>query len=223
MKEIPNYYAIIPANVRYDKDLKDKAKLLYGEITALSDKYGYCYASNKYFAELYNVSITTISLLIKNLVENGYVESEIIYKDGTKEILHRYLKIIKGGYLKNFKEGYLKNFKDNNTSINNTSINIKENIKRKVFKKPTLEEVQEYCKERNNYIDANTFIDFYESKDWYVGKNKMKDWKACIRTWEKRNTKKIESKPEWFNKNIEEKKATEEEQKEMEEILKEYK
>jgi hypothetical protein len=223
MKEIPNYYAIIPANVRYDKDLKDKAKLLYGEITALSDKYGYCYASNKYFAELYNVSITTISLLIKNLVENGYVESEIIYKDGTKEILYRYLKIIKGGYLKNFKEGYLKNFKDNNTSINNTSINKKENIKRKVFQKPTLEEVQEYCIERNNNIDANNFIDFYESKDWYVGKNKMKDWKACIRTWEKRNNKYIESKPEWFNKNIEEQKATEEEQKEINEILKEYK
>ena len=223
MKEIPNYYAVIPADVRYDKNLKDKAKLLYGEITALSDKCGYCYASNKYFAELYEVSITTISLLIKNLVENGYVESEIIYKEGTKEILNRYLKIVKGGYLKKVKEGYLKKVKDNNTSINNTSINIKENIKRKVFKKPTLEEVQEYCKERNNYIDANTFIDFYESKDWYVGKNKMKDWKACIRTWEKRNTKKIESKPEWFNKNIEEQKATEEEIKEMEELLKEYK
>lgn len=115
---------------------------------------------------------------------------------------------------------------DTQYSIDKNSIdknNIKENTKRKVFKKPTLEEVSEYCKERNNNIDPYTFIDFYESKDWYVGKNKMKDWKACIRTWEKRNIKKIECKPEWFNKNIEEQKATEEEQKEMEEILKEYK
>ena len=220
MKEIPNYYAVIPADVRYDKNLKDKAKLLYGEITALSDKCGYCFASNKYFAELYEVSITTISLLIKNLVENGYIESKIIYKEGTKEILNRYLKIIKEGYLKNFKEGYLKKVKDNNTSINNTSINIKENTKRKVFKKPTLEEVQEYCKERNNNIDPNNFIDFYESKDWYVGSNKMKDWKACIRTWEKRNH--VEEKPEWFNKKIEVASATEQQQNEIKELLKNY-
>lgn len=127
MKEKPNYYAIIPADVRYDNELKDKAKLLYGEITSLSDKYGYCYASNKYFAELYGVTVTTISLLIKNLVEKGYIESEIKYKEGSKEILNRYLKIIKGGYLKNFKEGYLKKVKDNNININNTSNNIYNN------------------------------------------------------------------------------------------------
>lgn len=127
MKEKPNYYAIIPADVRYDNELKDKAKLLYGEITALSDKYGYCYASNKYFAELYGVTVTTISLLIKNLVEKGYIESEIKYKEGSKEILNRYLKIIKGGYLKKFKEGYLKKVKDNNININNTSNNIYNN------------------------------------------------------------------------------------------------
>ena len=122
MKEKPNYYAVIPADVRYDKGLKDKAKLLYGEIVALSNKDGYCYASNKYFADLYEVSITTISLLIKELSEKGYIETEIIYKEGTKEILNRYLKILKGGYLRNLKEGYLRKVKDNNTSINNINI-----------------------------------------------------------------------------------------------------
>ena len=193
MKEIPNYYAIIPAEVRYDPNLKDKAKLLYGEITALSDKYGYCYASNRYFAELYNVSQTTISLLIKNLIDSGYIESEIEYKEGTKEILNRYLKIIKGGYLRNFKGGYLRKLKDNNTSINNTSIN-------KIFKKPTIQDIQEYCNERNNGINAEAFYDFYESKGWCIGKNKMKDWKACVRTWEQRNGK-TKQLPEWWNKN----------------------
>lgn len=118
-KEKPNYYAIIPANVRYDTELKDKAKLLYGEISALSNKDGYCFATNKYFADLYNVSTTTISLLIKDLVDKGYLESEIIYKDGTKEILNRYLRIIKEGYLRNLKEGIKENLKGNNTSNNN--------------------------------------------------------------------------------------------------------
>lgn len=116
MKDKPSYYSIIPADVRYDNELKDKAKLLYGEITSLSDKKGYCYASNKYFADLYNVSITTISLLIKNLVDKGYIEREIIYKEGTKEILNRYLKIIKGGYLKEVKDN---NINNNNTRNNN--------------------------------------------------------------------------------------------------------
>lgn len=92
--ENPNYYAIIPANVRYDKNLKDKAKLLYGEITSLSTKDGYCWATNRYFADLYDVSTTTISTLIKNLVDRGYIKSQIVYKEGTKEILNRYLSIV---------------------------------------------------------------------------------------------------------------------------------
>lgn len=54
------------------------------------------------------------------------------------------------------------------------------------FRPPTLEEVQAYCSERNNGINPQSFIDFYASKGWMVGKNKMKDWKACIRTWEQR-------------------------------------
>lgn len=60
--------------------------------------------------------------------------------------------------------------------------------KRKVFRKPTLEEVQAYCKERKNNVDAQRFIDFYESKGWKVGTSPMKDWKASVRTWERRQT-----------------------------------
>ena len=63
----------------------------------------------------------------------------------------------------------------------------KENIKRKKFIKPTVEEIKEYCLERKNNIDAEHFIDYYESNGWKIGKNPMKDWKATIRTWEKRN------------------------------------
>ena len=64
----------------------------------------------------------------------------------------------------------------------------KNNIKKRTFFiPPTVDEVKTYCTERNNKIDAQTFIDFYESKGWMIGANKMKDWKAAIRTWEKRH------------------------------------
>ena len=122
--ETPNYYSVIPANVRYDKKLKDKAKLLYGEITALSNKDGYCWATNGYFANLYEVSNTTISTLIRNLVEQGYLESQIIYKEGSKEIEKRLLKIVHtpikenlNKYLKKVKEPIKENLKENNTRI----------------------------------------------------------------------------------------------------------
>ena len=63
--------------------------------------------------------------------------------------------------------------------------NRKENNKNNIFRKPTLQEVSDYCKERNNGIDAEAFIAFYESKGWMVGKSPMKDWKSAIITWEK--------------------------------------
>lgn len=121
-RDEPNYFAIIPANVRYDKNLKDKAKLLYGEITALCNKEGVCWAKNEYFADLYDVTKTTVSTLIKNLIDNGYIKSKLIYKEGTKEILNRYLSIVK--------DPIKKNLKDNNINI---IINKKEEEKEKII------------------------------------------------------------------------------------------
>ena len=68
-------------------------------------------------------------------------------------------------------------------SENSDSVNI-----RKRFLPPTLEEVQSYCRERKNDVDAQRFVDYYTSNGWLVGKNKMKDWKAAVRTWERNNT-----------------------------------
>ena len=93
----PNYYAIIPANVRYDKRLSANAKLLYGEITALSNKNGICFATNQYFANLYGLSSMSISRLIKSLKDNGYINTLITYKKGTNEIDKRYIQICKEG------------------------------------------------------------------------------------------------------------------------------
>lgn len=75
---------------------------------------------------------------------------------------------------------------------NSIDIDIKKNSSR--FTQPTPEEVKAYCTERNNKVDAERFIDFYSSKGWMVGKNKMKDWKACVRTWEKDSKDKPQAK-----------------------------
>ncbi len=69
-----NYYAVIPANVRYCKNLPMGAKLLYGEITALSNEKGYCWAKNNYFEELYQVNKTTIIRWINSLIKNGFIK-----------------------------------------------------------------------------------------------------------------------------------------------------
>lgn len=65
----------------------------------------------------------------------------------------------------------------------------KSNTGKNKFSPPTLEEVQAYCIERGNNVNPETFINFYESKGWMIGKNKMKNWKACIHTWEQKEQK----------------------------------
>lgn len=79
--EYPNYFSVTPAKVRYDKDLKANEKLLYGEISALSNANGYCNAGNGYFAKLYRVHKKTISDWVTHLKNKGYIEVELVYKD----------------------------------------------------------------------------------------------------------------------------------------------
>lgn len=70
------------------------------------------------------------------------------------------------------------------------------------FAPPTLEDVEAYCRERNNSVDAQRFFDYYTSNGWKVGKNPMKDWKAAVRTWERSDIERTPSKPEKLTNNI---------------------
>lgn len=90
--ENPTYYAILPSVVRYDRELTDKAKLLYAEISALSNKTGQCWAGNTYFSKLYDVTPRTITRIIKELVDKGYLFSRLEYKG--KEVSKRILSLI---------------------------------------------------------------------------------------------------------------------------------
>ena len=130
----PSYYAVIPANVRYDTRLSPLAKLLYGEITCLCQKEGFCWATNAYFAKLYQKSTRWISNVINLLAKCGYISIELKYKKETKEIEARYISLkdisrksvtenFHTPMEENFHTPMEENFQENNTSINNTSIN----------------------------------------------------------------------------------------------------
>jgi hypothetical protein len=194
----------IPKEIWLSKDLTTQEKLFIVEIDSL-DNEGGCTAGNQYFADFFEISTRRVSEVIQNLVTKGYITSKMIYKENSKQISHRVLHICRppypiliqegygrkvlGGIEENFHRGIEEKFQDNNIINNNINNNIYNSVSNetgsKKFKKPTLEEVKAYCFERNNTVDAENFINFYESKGWKVGKSPMKDWKACVRTWEK--------------------------------------
>ncbi|EKQ23532.1 hypothetical protein LCAUW1_0844 [Lacticaseibacillus paracasei] len=123
MNEKPGYYAILPPDVRYDKQLPQGAKLLYSEITALSNKNGYCWASNDYFAKLYSVSIGTIKSWLKCLEDNSYIRRVIKYKSGSKEVEQRFISLAPRSEnlppsVRKLTHPRSENCPENNTSIN---------------------------------------------------------------------------------------------------------
>lgn len=208
----PTYYAIIPADVRYDERLRPNEKLLYGEITALSSKNGDCWASNDYFAELYNVTIASVSSWISRLQKFGYIEISMVPQTGQEATIRRKIHIGLQKNLNTSAGGLQKNLKENNTrNINNKNIlkdidtSKKEIVKEKRFQRPSVDDIRAYCRERGNSVDPEAFYDYYESNGWKVGRAAMKDWRAAVRTWEKnrfeKNNKKSGKKydPDGYN------------------------
>ena len=162
--DIPNYYAIIPAKIRYDKELMANAKLLYGEITALCNDKGICWARNEYFADLYDVSNETISRWISQLNKKKYIKVKMFYKKDSKEIDKRIISINQYPIDENVNTYCQEN--QSNTLLTKTSIpyiqknqggidkNIKENITSINNKKE---------EERNFQSELKDVIEFYEN------------------------------------------------------------
>ena len=169
-----SYYGILHAPLRYDSSLQDFDKVLAADITAMSNKYGYCNASNAYFAEMFGKSKDTISRSISRLVKNGYFAFEIIYKKDSKEVkerrLHPTQKLtsplsakMQGGIGKNADTPIGKNAEGNTTRDNTTS-------KRKKVKKesPNFEQIETELNEQ--YAD-----DLVEMK-YPLNKEKYQEW-----------------------------------------------
>lgn len=101
--------------------------------------------------------------------------------DSTKEVQRKYK-----GSTKEVQRADINRYKTETEIKKDISDDISKKT-RTIFRLPTVEEVKDYCQQRGNQVDAEYFVDFYQSKNWMVGKNKMKDWKACVRTWERNN------------------------------------
>lgn len=151
MNEKPSYFSILTADVRYDDRLRPNEKIMYSEITALSNKYGYCSASNTYFADLYKVGKNTVSLWINNLKQYGYISVVLEYKENTRQVIKRKIFVNntyqlnngypitkkkdtlsvknEGGYHENKGHPITKKMEENNTSINNIKKNNTSNNK----------------------------------------------------------------------------------------------
>lgn len=132
-----SYYAIVPANVRYDPNLCANSKLLYGEITALCNEKGYCWASNQYFADLYDVSKITVSRWVSSLEKRNYIRIDFTYKEDSKEIESRRIWIVDP-------------FKIPNIKNNNNTEEAMDSVKKEEKYKEEIKEIIDYLNSSTN-------------------------------------------------------------------------
>jgi hypothetical protein len=191
----------IPKEIWLNKDLTIMEKLFLVEINSLDNDSG-CFAGNAHFVEMFGLSKQRCSQIINSLAEKEYINITLIYNG--KQIEKRIIRVsdkfdrvsstlegvsnFQGEGVKKLRGGCQEKLIVNNTISNtvNNTVNKKKGVS---FKIPEVSDIKKYCLERKNSVDAESFFDFYESKGWQVGSNKMKDWKACIRTWERRSNK----------------------------------
>tara|TARA_R100001594_G_scaffold31677_2_gene59072 strand:- start:7716 stop:8342 length:627 start_codon:yes stop_codon:yes gene_type:complete len=195
--EKPNYYATLTAEVRYDNRLRPNVKLMYAEISALCNMNRECFATNKYFANLYGKSKGTISGWISELVKYGYIKVEYTYKEGSKEIEHRYIKIVKGGILEN-NNGVLKKTLKNNTTNTNNNITYSNNkgISKLLKEVEEFDTIEQHKKDFLEYwLETNSRgkTKFQMQKTWDTNR-RLKNWiKNHNNWWAKNNTSKVEN------------------------------
>ena len=172
----------IPIEIWQDKSLSWNEKILLMEIDSFTSKGHECYISNEYIAELLGVSMSWASKCLSHLMEIGYVK--MVRFDGRKRYVESAIQFKADLNNSSMQDGTLVQHTNiENKYINNNSL-YKKNSSH--FQKPSLDEIQQYCISRSNKVDPEQFFNFYESKGWIIGKSPMKDWRAAVRTWEKR-------------------------------------
>lgn len=178
--------AISGLSVRQVRTALDKLKMT-GELTSKpTSRYSIISIKNW---ELYQVNDKQIDKQPDRRVDSPAVTQMTTNKNDKeyKNIRNKeynYNPLIKDNYDKSYSSDFLQ--KSHSES----------SVKKNVFKKPTIEEIKQYCIENNKNVDAESFYNFYESKNWMIGKNKMQKWKAAIATWDRKNKLSKSSEPQ---------------------------
>lgn len=148
-------------------------------------------------ASFYNENTSEVNEITSFMVNNGLFEVDEITARITCMKIYRYLELsqTRSTYIKNIIKSYKKGCLNLSETVSDKSgdidieeeIEVEKELDSSRFKKPTIQQIKEYCDERNNGINPESFFHYYESKGWMVGRNKMKSWKSAIATWENRN------------------------------------
>ena len=181
----------IPKEIWINDNLNLQEKCFLTEINSLDNEERGCFALNEHFAEFFNLSKNRCSEVIKSLQDKGYID--VNYKYDGKKIIERTIRVKDKYFTPSiFRQTPSENLVDRITVENNNIVYIDEQI----FVPPKLEEVEAYCKERNNNVDAKRFFDYYSAGNWKDKAGKpVKNWKQkMIANWERNAAKPIEKK-----------------------------
>lgn len=191
-------YINIQAFMIKDLELKGNELLIYAIIYGFSQDEESTFKGNvQYLADWTNSTRQGAMKCLNSLVEKGYIQ-KIEHAGFANEYFAPPVNKVYNPCKQSLQPVETKftppvNKVDSSNQLNNIEDTIFD--KKGRFIPPTVEEVRAYCNERKNNVDAEAFVNFYASKGWYVGKNKMKDWKACVITWEKRSANNQVEKP----------------------------
>ena len=187
----------IPIEIWQDKSLSWNEKILLMEIDSFTAKDRECYISNEYIAELLGVTDRCARKYLSHLLQLGLIR--VVKFDGRKRYVESTISFQAEWNICSRQDGVSVPHTDNNEYINNNSLYKRESSR---FQKPSIEEIRQYCSSRNNSVDPEQFFNFYESKGWTIGKSPMKDWRAAVRTWEKREKEVPQRKREFRRESV---------------------
>lgn len=188
-------YIVVQGWMLTDLKLKGNELIIYACIYGFSQAEGQTFTGSlQYLADWTNSTKQGVLKALKSLVEKQYIAKKENYINGVKFCEYRATKFnapvnkVEQGVQQSSTDGMQQSLPnkidlDNQVIINNNIVS----GRAKRFTPPTVEEVAAYCAERKNAVDAQRFVNYYESNGWKVGRNSMKDWKAAVRSWERNN------------------------------------